>query len=257
MMVDKSRPSIGRIYDYFLGGHHNFEVDREAAQQFLKYVPGAKKLAQLNRWFLQLVAQRWAEAGIEGVVDIASGLPTEGHFSEYLPAARILYSDNDPLSVAYGSEILKERPLHLYVEADIRQPQALATAAAKFLAGLHKLAVGFIGISYFLSDDVLRELAKCFYDLCPAGSPLAVTYVVRPSAKSAIAATEKAAQLYKTLTGVAPHVRSSQEFAALLAPWTLQEDRELADWLEIQVPDSEAERTTLGLQMRGALFIHP
>lgn len=40
-----------------LGGHHNFEVDREAAQQFLKYVPGAKKLAQLNRWFLRLVAR--------------------------------------------------------------------------------------------------------------------------------------------------------------------------------------------------------
>lgn len=59
---------------------------------------------------------------------------------EYLPAARILYSDNKPLSVPYGS-ILKEHPLHLYVEADIRQPQALATAAAKYLAeGLQKLA---------------------------------------------------------------------------------------------------------------------
>jgi hypothetical protein len=95
------------------------------------------------------------------------------------------------------------------------------------------------------------------YDLCPAGSPMAVTYVVRPRQKSAIAATEKAAQLYKTLTGVAPHVRSSQEIAALLAPWKLPEDRALADWLEIQVPDSDAERTTLGLQMSGARFVHP
>jgi len=86
---------------------------------------------------------------------------------------------------------------------------------------------------------------------------MAVTYVVRPSEKSTLAATEKAAQLYKTLTGVAPHVRSPQEIAALLAPWKLQEDRALADWLEIQVPDSEAERTTLGLQMSGALFIQP
>jgi hypothetical protein len=26
--VDVSRPSAARVYDYFLGGAHNFEVDR-------------------------------------------------------------------------------------------------------------------------------------------------------------------------------------------------------------------------------------
>ena len=36
MNIDTTRPSVGRIYDYMLGGHHNFEADRIAAQQILK-----------------------------------------------------------------------------------------------------------------------------------------------------------------------------------------------------------------------------
>ena len=31
-MSDASVPNAGRIYDYLLGGHHNFEVDRLAAE---------------------------------------------------------------------------------------------------------------------------------------------------------------------------------------------------------------------------------
>ena len=35
-IVDASKPSAGRMYDYYLGGNHNFEVDRQAADQVLK-----------------------------------------------------------------------------------------------------------------------------------------------------------------------------------------------------------------------------
>ena len=38
-IVDATTPSAGRIYDYLLGGHHNFEVDRQAAQMLLKMSP--------------------------------------------------------------------------------------------------------------------------------------------------------------------------------------------------------------------------
>ncbi|WP_373293111.1 SAM-dependent methyltransferase, partial [Saccharothrix coeruleofusca] len=30
--VDLDRPSAARMYDYYLGGSHNFAVDREAAK---------------------------------------------------------------------------------------------------------------------------------------------------------------------------------------------------------------------------------
>ena len=30
--IDISVPSVSRMYDFYLGGSHNFEVDREAAR---------------------------------------------------------------------------------------------------------------------------------------------------------------------------------------------------------------------------------
>ena len=30
--VNPSKPSPARLYDYYLGGHNNFEVDRKAAE---------------------------------------------------------------------------------------------------------------------------------------------------------------------------------------------------------------------------------
>src|SRR5689334_6575134 len=95
MILDPSKPSIGRMYDYVLGGHHNFEADRMAAEQVLKLLPLYRKVARLNRWFLSLVATRWSEAGVAQVLDLASGLPTQGHYNEYLPEAQILFSDYD------------------------------------------------------------------------------------------------------------------------------------------------------------------
>jgi len=38
-IADPSKPSSGRMYDYYLGGSHNFEVDRQAADQILKLFP--------------------------------------------------------------------------------------------------------------------------------------------------------------------------------------------------------------------------
>ncbi len=35
-IVDASLPNAGRIYDYLLGGHHNFEIDRRAGDQLIQ-----------------------------------------------------------------------------------------------------------------------------------------------------------------------------------------------------------------------------
>jgi hypothetical protein len=110
MAIDTSKPHVGRIYDYMLGGHHHYEADRQAAAAILKVFPTYPKWAKLNRWFLQCVASQWQEQGFKQVLDLAAGLPTEGHFNEILPDARILFTDNDPVSVGYGNEALKDNP---------------------------------------------------------------------------------------------------------------------------------------------------
>jgi S-adenosyl methyltransferase len=40
--VDPSRPSPARVYDYLLGGQHNFESDRAAAEVVRRVIPGAR-----------------------------------------------------------------------------------------------------------------------------------------------------------------------------------------------------------------------
>ena len=147
MAVDTSRPSIGRIYDFMLGGHHNYEVDRQASANLLKIFPTYPRWARINRWFLQFVANMWAEQGQSQILDIASGLPTEGHFNDALPDARILFSDNDPLSVAYGQELLKDAANMAYCEADAAAPERVLAQASGFFRGRRKVGIRAIGIA--------------------------------------------------------------------------------------------------------------
>lgn len=44
--VNLQTPSSARIYDYVLGGAHNFDVDRQAAERLLAAVP-ARDMARL------------------------------------------------------------------------------------------------------------------------------------------------------------------------------------------------------------------
>lgn len=184
MNIDSTRPHVGRIYDYILGGHHNFEVDRVAAEQVLKLVPAYPELARQNRGFLQLAAMRCARDKVSRILDLASALPTQGHFNEHLPDADILFSDNDPLSVRHGREILQGQSNHRYIEADLLDPDPLFDAAAQFLGRGHHMVIGFIGVSYLLPDSAVHRLARLGHELSGPGSAMASTR--RSSASKAI-----------------------------------------------------------------------
>ncbi len=51
--VDITTPSVARGYDYALGGRHNYEVDRVAADALTQAFPGAIPLARDNRAMLR------------------------------------------------------------------------------------------------------------------------------------------------------------------------------------------------------------
>lgn len=254
MTIDSTRPHVGRIYDFVLGGHHNFEVDRQAVAEILKLVPYYPELARLNRWFLQLVAARWSAEGATNVLDLASGLPTQGHFNEYLPAARILFSDNDPLSVSYGQEILQGRPHQQYIQADLRQPEPLLAQARQFFPSPRKLCVGAIGIVYFLSDEVVRSLLTQLHELCAPGSTLALSFQAWPTNREPMseAARQDSAQAAK-LANIQHFLRQPPELAALVAPWRILEMRSLEDWLEMPGFVRNAAKVELDIEMFGLI----
>ena len=85
-IIDDSKPNAGRMYDYYLGGNHNFEVDRQAAEQVIKLLPFAPKGARPQRWALQDIAtELTVRRGHDLIVDLASGLPTNDHIHQVAP----------------------------------------------------------------------------------------------------------------------------------------------------------------------------
>ena len=72
---DLTRPSIARVWDYWLGGRDNFAVDRELAQKMLEVHPLSARMARENRQFLGRAVSYVAARGIRQFVDVGAGLP--------------------------------------------------------------------------------------------------------------------------------------------------------------------------------------
>lgn len=128
--VDTTRPSPARMYDYMLGGTHNFQVDRDATHEFQAQFPDLEDAAWANRGFHGRAA-RWMAItqDIEQFIDIGSGLPTQSNTHQVLhavnPAARVVYVDNDPMVLATAQDLLTDDGTTAVVQADLRDPDAL------------------------------------------------------------------------------------------------------------------------------------
>ena len=254
MTIDMSKPHIGRIYDFVLGGHHNYEVDRQAAAEILKRVPTYPQWARLNRWFLQLMATNWAQEGRKQVLDLATGLPTEGHFNDFMPNARILFSDNDAVSVAYGEEMLKNQPNMKYRLADIAQPESIIKQAADFFGADRKLAIGLIGIAYLLPDEVLQPLLRTLGNFCAPGSILAITFLSAFPGEvgERLSVSQETFRRYASTTVQA---RSIEQMAALADPWRVQDVKPLPEWLGVPDIFTKEEYQLTGAYLNGGLFV--
>ena len=103
---DTSRPSIVRVYDYWLGGKDNFAADREEAERLLGIYPLMAKLARDNRQFLIRAVTYVAGQGVRQFLDVGSGLPTADNIHQAAqavdPSCRVVYADNDPLVVTHA-----------------------------------------------------------------------------------------------------------------------------------------------------------
>ncbi len=175
--IDVSRPSAGRIYDYILGGSHNFDVDRQAADQVVQYFPFLPKAMQLQRWCLQDLALNLSQTrGLDVIIDFGSGLPTMEHLhSSAAPGTTVIYSDSDPIVVEYAKEILKDIAGTYYFQSDARRPEELLERpeVQEILNGRSNVGLVCWGIAGFLSDDDIRHLAHVLYEKTGPKSVLA------------------------------------------------------------------------------------
>lgn len=252
MYVDTSKPSVSRIYDYMLGGHHNFEVDRAVADQILKIAPSYPRWARLNRWFLQMVADRWAKDGFRHILDLGSGLPTQGHFHTVAPDAKVVYSDNDPMTVAYAGQVLEDNPNVRYVSTDIREPTTLLREADQLFGGQREVAIGVIGISYFLDDHTLARVMRALHSWAAPGSVLAFSFMY--TTLESAEAREIVALLRRSGTELYP--RDEGTVRRLCEPWQVQQLKPLASWLGMERFVQDEDRGGSDTEMYGVLLQH-
>jgi hypothetical protein len=171
------RASAARVYDYLLGGYHNFEVDRKVAHRLLETYPEARLGAAANRAFLRRAVHFLIEQGVEQILDLGSGIPTVGNVHEVAgainPAARVVYVDIDPIAVAHSRAMLEDHPRATAIRADVREPEViLNNPEVQSLLDLDRpLGLLLVTILHYVVDDAEAfGLMRTFHDVMAPGS---------------------------------------------------------------------------------------
>jgi hypothetical protein len=180
--IDVTRPSIARVYDYWLGGKDNFASDRKLGDQMLALDPGFRDLVRGNRDFLRAaVTQAARDGGIGQFLDLGAGLPASPAMHDaaraVLPGARFAYVDNDPVAALHTQAILAGGNGVMAVDADLADPASVlahpATLRVLDLAEPAGIILGSVG--HFLSPAVMRDLVGEYLSRCAVGSWLIIS----------------------------------------------------------------------------------
>jgi hypothetical protein len=127
--VDITRPSVARLYDYFLGGTNNFPVDQAMGEKLKAAAPDIVDAVLANRGFHGRAAVWMARHGIRQFIDIGSGLPTQNNTHQSVhrvaPGATVVYADIDPIVAVYGNRLLAEDGTTTVITADVLEPDRL------------------------------------------------------------------------------------------------------------------------------------
>jgi SAM-dependent methyltransferase len=184
--IDQSVPSVARMYDYYLGGKDNYQVDRDASDQLSAAAPGTQALAVNNRRFLQRAVRVLAtEYGIRQFVDHGSGLPTQDNVHQIAqrvdPQSRVVYIDHDPIVLAHGRAILADNDRTTVVNADFRDTDAILehTDVAKLIDLDQPVAALFLSVLHCIPDsDDPAALVRRVVDRLAPGSFVVISHLV-------------------------------------------------------------------------------
>ncbi|MFB4195477.1 SAM-dependent methyltransferase [Streptomyces carpaticus] len=182
--IDTSVPHSARIWNYWLGGKDNYEVDRIAGDQYAATFPGIFDIARVSRYFLHRTVRHLAgEAGIRQFLDVGTGLPTEDNTHQIAqrvaPDARIVYVDNDPLVLVHAQALLTSTPRGRtdYIDADLHDPARIRRLASRTLDFSRPVAVILSDVmGHVPDDDRARSIVRNLVAELPAGSYLMLSH---------------------------------------------------------------------------------
>lgn len=203
--IDTSRPHPARMYDYYLGGQDNYEVDRVAAEQVMALSPDVRRSALANRDFLQRAVRVLASDGIRQIIDLGTGIPTSPNTHEAAhavdPGIRVVYVDNDPIVSTYAGAKLTNTANTGFLLADVRDPGAIlgSLRVRELIDFSEPVAVLLVAVLHFVDDaeDPAGLVAALTEPLAP-GSRLVISHATgdfHPGGDTA-----KGSEVYKKAT---------------------------------------------------------
>jgi hypothetical protein len=227
--IDPSVAHIARIQDYWLGGKDHFEADRIAGDEAIAQLPDMVASVRNTRAFLGRTVRFLAEEqGIRQFLDVGTGIPTAANTHEVAqriaPESRIVYVDNDPMVLAHARALLTSSPEGKcsYIDADIREPGKIVSAAAEVLDFTKPIGVVLMAVLQFVpDDDDPYGLVRRLMATVPGGSYLVISH---PAADIQAAA----------MAGMA--TRLNQLMAQRVKPRTKAEVTAFSDGLDLVDP---------------------
>ena len=179
---DPMVPTVARIYDYLLGGEHNFAADRAAAAETIRAFPELPRVMLTGRKFVRRAVRYMAEQGVRQFLDLGSGIPTVRNVHEiaagYLPDPRVVYVDIDPMAVTHARSILRGRENVVCIQGDLRDPQKiLASREVRSVLDLSE-PVGVIlsAVLHFIPGELAGQIVDSYMTSVTAGSFLAIVH---------------------------------------------------------------------------------
>jgi SAM-dependent methyltransferase len=223
--IDTGEANSARVYDWWLGGEHNFRADQDAARAMIAIEPNARGIARANRAFLGRAVRFLAEeAGIRQFLDIGSGIPTENNVHQVAqgtaPGTRVVYADVDDIAVAHSRLILDDNPDATVIQADLRDPASiLSDPETQLLLDFTKpIALLLVAVLHFLPDtDNPQQIVATLRDALPPGSYLVISHACR-DAMPAAAAVET---VYQSRVESRGRARTREEISRFFDGFTL------------------------------------
>lgn len=222
--IDVNRPSAARVYDYFLGGAHNFAVDRQLAEQIAAMTPNIGETMRSNRVFLRRAVRYLADQGVRQFLDIGSGIPTAGNVHEIAleaaPGSRVIYVDIDPVAVEHSRAILAGVQGTGVICADVRDADRILAESGKLglIDFAEPVAVLLAGVLHFVpdSDDPGAAVAALREALAP-GSYLLISHATGDGQPAEVIE----AQRLSARTGTEISLRGAGEITAYFSGFDL------------------------------------
>ncbi|MEV5878433.1 SAM-dependent methyltransferase [Streptomyces sp. NPDC052101] len=177
--INSNVPHSARIWNYWLGGKDYYEIDRQVGDQIAEANPAILDIARAQRAFLvRAVTCLVREAGVRQFLDVGTGLPTADNTHEVAqrlaPESRIVYVDHDPVVLVHAEALLTSSPEGAtdYVDADLREPEAILEQAARTLDFTRPIGLILLGITAHVTDDSAYDIVGRLVAALPSGSHL-------------------------------------------------------------------------------------